>query len=173
MIVFPLYRDNIVKDYPPVYEKGYFKCVVEGCGKTIKKGQYASHRGGVHWQGVVDRYLSERGKDINVDGDWPDNEIQMMWPTSYKKAKGNDSNTMNDSPMASTPKNGTVKKRGRPQALNPPDVPNSPATKKRLKDITVRVSPSNIGVGSKTSRLSVRFVPSNFHEQREQAPSHM
>ena len=134
---FSFLRDKILKNFPPEYEDGRPKCTVEGCGKTVKdRSRYVSHRGGVHWQGVLDKYLSEEGKDINVDGTWPDKDIKMM--EKNKKAKNNDSKeSKKDSPVASTPKNGTVKKRGRPPSFNTPDVPCSPTTKKKLKDITV------------------------------------
>ena len=134
--IFSLRRKRILEEFPPEYEKGYFKCIVEGCGKTApNNSQYIAHRGGVHWQGVLDKYLSEEGKDINVDGSWPDQEIKMMeyGPTRNKKPN----NTKKQSPVASTPKNGTVKKRGRPPSFNTPEVPCSPTTKKKLKDITV------------------------------------
>ena len=111
-----------------MYEEGCFKCLFDGCGKTFKDKQtYIAHRGGVHWQGALDKYISERGKDINVDGEWPEGDIKWM---KVKK----------DSPVASTPINGSSKKkRGRPPSFNTPDAPCSPATKKKPKDITVGI----------------------------------
>ena len=147
-ILLFLHSGDIFKDCPPEYDDNKrFKCTFKGCVFTApNKNAYVSHRGGVHWEGLLDKYLSEMGKNIDLDGTWPDKEIKMIEYGSRGKAKVNDSNMKKGSPVVSTPKNDTVKKRGRPTSFNSPDVPCSPTTKRKLKDITVSEFSSNPSV---------------------------